>query len=165
MPDLLRAFLRPDEIDQLQRLAEAARTWTPGRQGTGYDISSLTDLAPSSLGSRDAPPPSLDALPPAIARALAQLGTPYEQRWDAYLIRYRDGAYVPPHIDPAQHGRRHRRLNAMVVQAAGGGELRIGGALVALEPGDAVVFYPDQEVHEVAPVAGTRLLLSVGALL
>jgi len=150
MPDLLRAFLLPAELDELGRLAAAPRTWTPGRQGTGYDISPLKDLAPPL---------------PAVARALAHLGTPYEQHWDAYLIRYRDGAYIPPHVDPAQHGRRHRRLNALVMQAAGGGELRIGGQLVALELGDAVVFYPDQEVHEVAPVAGTRLLLSVGALL
>jgi hypothetical protein len=148
MPDLLRAFLSPGELDELGRLALAPRTWTPGRQGTGYDISSL----------REAPPP-------AVARALAHLGTPHEQSWDAYLIRYRDGAYVPPHLDPAQHGRRHRRLNAMITQATGGGELRIGGAPIALDPGDAVLFYPDHERHEVAPVAGTRLLFSVGAWL
>ena len=193
MPQIVPAFLLPTELDELQRLAEAPRAWTPGRQGTGYDISSLKNLAvppaaaalppaaaalppaaaslaaaPTSApaappgGASLAPPPTPAAPLPAITRALSHLGTPHEQLWDAYLIRYRDGAYVPPHIDPAEPGRRHRRLNAMLSQATGGGALRIGGALVALSPGDAVVFYSDQEVHEVTRVTGTRLLFSVG---
>lgn len=165
MADVLRAFLSPGEVDELRRLGEAAGGWTPGRQGTGYDILPIRDLAPPSPGGVPSPSLSGDAPPPPIARALARLGTPYEDRWDAYLIRYRDGAYIPPHVDQAQHDRRHRRLNAMLVQASGGGELRIGGAPVALDVGDAVVFYPDREVHEVATVSGTRLLFSVGAWL
>ena len=156
MPEILHAFLLPAEIDALLRLADGPRAWTLGRQGTGYDISSLKGLAPPA-----APAAGL----PAIARAISHLGTPHEQYWDAYLIRYRDGAYVPPHVDPAQPGRRHRRLNAMLSQPAGGGDLRIGGQPIALSPGDAVVFYSDQEVHEVAPVTGTRLLFSVGVWL
>jgi hypothetical protein len=32
-----------------------------------------------------------------------------------------------------------------------------------LAVGDAVLFFPDQEVHEVTKVAGSRLLFSVGA--
>jgi predicted 2-oxoglutarate/Fe(II)-dependent dioxygenase YbiX len=143
---LVPAFLSPDELADLRRRAEVAGAWTPGRQGTGYDI----------LPLRAEPIP-------AIARALALLGTPFEQYWDAYLIRYLDGAHIPPHVDPAQHGRRHRRLNAMLTRATRGGELRIDGALVELELGDAVLFYPDEERHEVAPVVGTRLLFSVGA--
>ena len=193
MPEHLPAFLHPAEIDELLQLAAAPRAWTLGRQGTGYDISSIKDLAPdvpalaassaapalaapstaSALAVPSAalaalaapslsPPASLAARLPAIARAISHLGTPHEHHWDAYLIRYRDGAYVPPHVDPAQPGRRHRRLNAMLSPAAGGGELRIGGQLVALSPGDAVLFYSDQEVHEVAPVTGTRLVFSVG---
>jgi hypothetical protein len=191
MPEHLPAFLRPAEIDALLRLADAPRAWTPGRQGTGYDISSIKDLAPPDAPALAVPSaalaaPALAALSaataataalapstaastaaglPAIARAISHLGTPHEHYWDAYLIRYRDGAYVPPHVDPAQPGRRHRRLNAMLSQAAGGGELRIGGQLIALSPGDAVLFYSDQEVHEVAPVTGTRLLFSVGVWL
>jgi len=193
MPEHLPAFLHPAEIDELLQLAAAPRAWTLGRQGTGYDISSIKDLAPdvpalaassaapalaapstaSALAVPSAalaalaapslsPPASLAARLPAIARAISHLGTPHEHHWDAYLIRYREGAYVPPHVDPAQPGRRHRRLNAMLSPAAGGGELRIGGQLVALSPGDAVLFYSDQEVHEVAPVTGTRLVFSVG---
>jgi len=211
MPEHLPAFLHPAEIDELLQLAAAPRAWTLGRQGTGYDISSIKDLAPdvpalaassaapalaassaapalaassaapalaapstaSALAVPSAalaalaapslsPPASLAARLPAIARAISHLGTPHEHHWDAYLIRYREGAYVPPHVDPAQPGRRHRRLNAMLSPAAGSGELRIGGQLVALSPGDAVLFYSDQEVHEVAPVTGTRLVFSVG---
>jgi hypothetical protein len=41
MPEVVRAFLSPDELEQLLGLAAAARDWTPGRQDTGYDISPL----------------------------------------------------------------------------------------------------------------------------
>lgn len=146
MPELVPAFLSSAERSELLRLSDTPLPWTLGRQGTGYEIASL----------RDAPPP-------AVSRALALLGATGD-RWDAYFLRYRDGAFVPPHLDPAQPGLRHRRLNALLSQAAAGGELHISGAAISLAPGDAVIFYPDSELHEVAPVAGTRLLLSVGAL-
>jgi Rps23 Pro-64 3,4-dihydroxylase Tpa1-like proline 4-hydroxylase len=98
-----------------------------------------------------------------VARGLAHVGTPFEDYWDAYFIRYLDGAYIPPHTDPAEHGRTHRRINAVLAQAASGGELRIGGETIALRVGDAVVFSPDRDVHEVTRVRGPRLLFSVGA--
>ena len=98
-----------------------------------------------------------------IERALARIGTPYEDYWDVYLIRYRDGSHIPPHTDDAQHGRRHRRLNALLERATAGGELTIAGARIELAIGDAVLFEPDREVHDVARVVGSRLLFSVGA--
>ena len=51
----------------------------------------------------------------------------------------------------------------MLTQAASGGELLIDGELVTLAVGDAVLFHPDAEVHEVTKVGGPRLLFSVGA--
>jgi predicted 2-oxoglutarate/Fe(II)-dependent dioxygenase YbiX len=147
MPEILRAFLALDEVASLRTLADAPG-WLAGRQGTGYEKLPLRDThTKHSL----------------VVRALAKLGEPYENYWDAYLIRYLDGAHLPDHVDAAEHGRRHRRINAVLAQPRVGGELWIDNVLVELEVGDAVLFEPDREVHRVSPVVGTRLLFSVGA--
>lgn len=149
MPELLHQFLSPAEVIELQAMAAAATDgWAPGRQATGYDILPLRARLPGSL---------------VLARALAKIGTPFEDYWDAYFIRYLEGARIPPHVDPALHGKHHRRLNAVLTQAASGGELFVAGVRVDLAVGDAVLFSPDRETHEVTAVGGSRLLLSVGA--
>lgn len=145
MAQLLPAFLSIAEIAAL-RAHETDAGWKPGRQGTGYDILPLPRVREG-----------------VVARALLPIGTPFEDYWDVYLIRYLDGAHIPPHCDEAQHGRRHRRLNALLAAPAAGGELTVAGTRIELAPGDAVLFEPDREVHEVARVVGYRLLFSVGA--
>jgi predicted 2-oxoglutarate/Fe(II)-dependent dioxygenase YbiX len=50
-------------------------------------------------------------------------------------------------------------------QAASGGELFVAGVRVDLAVGDAVLFSPDRETHEVTAVGGSRSLFSVGAWL
>ncbi len=149
MAELLRGFLSPTEVADLHARAQTADGWTAGRQHTGYDILPLR--------------PELTAASPLVARALAQIGTPFEDYWDVYFIRYQDGAHIPPHTDAAQHGKRHRRINAVITQAPSGGELLIDGVMITLAVGDAVLFHPDAEVHEVTKVGGPRLLFSVGA--
>lgn len=153
MAQLLPLFLSTAEVADLcaQAAAAAETSWAPGRQHTGYDILPLR--------------PAQGLTSPLIARAIAQLGAPFGDHWDAYFLRYLDGAHIPPHTDPAQHGRRHRRLNAVLAQATRGGELTISGVHVPLAVGDAIVFDPDRDVHEVSAVVGTRLLFSVGALI
>src|SRR5262245_56333666 len=136
MADVLPGFLSAQEVAELCDRAADADGWTPGRQGSGYDILPLKRILPDGPGS-------------LIARSLALLGTPFENYWDAYLIRYRDGAYIAEHVDDAQHGKRHRRLNAVLALPGRGGELRIDGALIELAVGDAVRFFPDREVHAV----------------
>jgi hypothetical protein len=148
MADVLASFLSDDEVAALRALAVTPDGWKPGRQHSGYDILPLR-------GRLD-----VEAL---AGRALAQIGTPFEDYWDVYLIRYADGAHIPPHVDEAQHGKRHRRINAVLTAADAGGELWIDGAKIDLAVGDAVRFYSDREVHEVTQVRGSRLLFSVGA--
>jgi predicted 2-oxoglutarate/Fe(II)-dependent dioxygenase YbiX len=150
MADVLPVFLSAPEVAELRERGSAADGWTPGRQGTGYEILPLKGVLPAGPGS-------------LIARALGQLGTPFEDYWDVYLIRYRDGNHIASHVDDAQHGKRHRRINAVLTAADGGGELWIDGRRIELAVGDAVRFYPDRERHAVTPVVGTRLLFSVGA--
>lgn len=147
--DVLPAFLSAVEIAELRARAAVADGWTPGRQGTGYDILPLKQVLPGA-GT-------------LVTRSLARLGTPFEDYWDVYLIRYLEGSHIARHVDDAQHGKRHRRINALVTPPAGGGALWIDGRLIELAVGDAVRFYPDREVHEVTPVVGSRLLFSVGA--
>jgi len=155
MPVLIPSFLSAIETAALRAHA-TSDGWTAGRQGTGYDILPLRDVAAfSSLVAR--------GRAGARARGLAKLGTPFEDCWDTYLIRYQDGSSIPAHTDAAQHGRRHRRINAVLEHAARGGELFVDGAKIELAVGDAVLFFPDQEVHEVTIVSGQRLMFSVGA--
>jgi hypothetical protein len=87
------------------------------------------------------------------------------QLWDAWLLRYPDGAHIAAHTDPAMDGHRHVRLNALLQAPVEGGELTLGGEVVVLEVGDAIVFAPDAQAHAVSRVRGERLLLSVGAWL
>jgi hypothetical protein len=143
--NVLRGFASAREIDELRGYANRDG-WRAGRQGTGYETLSLRDVPH-----------------PIVARALALIGEPFEDFWDVYLIRYNDGAHIPDHVDEAQHGRQHRRLNVLLEEARAGGELRIAGAIVELSVGDAVLFDPDRDVHTVSRVEGTRMLFSVGA--
>lgn len=151
MAEVLRGFLSSTDVAELNARAQTAHGWIAGRQHTGYDIRPLR--------------PELAATSPLVARALAKIGTPFEDYWDVYFIRYSDGAHIPPHTDPARHGKHHRRVNAVLTQAPSGGEFLVDGATVTLGVGDAVMFQPDTEVHEVTKVGGARLLFSVGAWL
>ena len=141
---LLRGFLSPVEVAELGALDGE---WLPGRQGTGYDKLPLRERLADH---------------PAVLRARTVL-VPHEDLWDVYVIRYLDGAHVPDHVDAAEAGKRHLRINAILGAPKSGGELRIGGVLVELSIGDAVLFEPDREVHHVTPVVGTRVVFSVGA--
>jgi predicted 2-oxoglutarate/Fe(II)-dependent dioxygenase YbiX len=150
MADVLPGFLSAHEIAELRARAGEPDRWKPGRQGTGYDIQPLRGELPEGAGT-------------LVGRTLAQLGTPFGDYWDVYLIRYGDGSHIHKHVDDAQHGKRHRRINAVLTSATAGGELWIDDQRIDLAVGDAVRFFPDREVHEVTRVGGTRLLFSVGA--
>lgn len=146
--NIVRGFLSATELAMLRTLGEFKHGWVTGRQATGYQNLPLRPAFSSHT---------------LVQRALAMIGPPYEDYWDAYVIRYLDGNFIPDHTDAAQQGRRHRRINAVIALPASGGELAIDDVVVDLAVGDAVVFEPDREIHRVSPVVGTRLVFSVGA--
>ena len=146
---LILDFLTPANIDFIRARADAESGWTRGRQGTGYEVLYVKD------------DPDFSGL---IQRAIFHLGPYFEDFYDAYLIRYQEGDFIPLHKDEAAFfGKRHHRINAMVTCADAGGDLYIDGKLIEFPLGAAVDFLPDEEEHEVTPVVrGRRLLLSVG---
>lgn len=139
-------------------IAEVER-FQGGRQAGGYSKLALDRGSDAWLAelvarcrARLAPLPS------------AELGREEWVGFDAWLLRYDVGAFIPPHVDPPlAHGNRHLRLNAIAVRPQRGGELQLDGEHVSLDAGDAVVFRPDRSAHAVSIVEGSpRLVLSVG---
>lgn len=83
---------------------------------------------------------------------------------DIHLIRYRAGAYVDWHKDPAPIGWRHYRLNVFLKQARDGGRFVCQGEPILDWP-RLQLFRPDIQAHKVTRVhRGTRYVLSVGWL-
>lgn len=148
---MLIGFLRDEDRALIRKIvSERDDQFVPGRQGTGYD----------KLDVRSDP-----QLRDLIDRSLWALGYDAEQlHWDAWVLRYKEGASIPPHTDEAGvFGMRHHRLNAMVQAADLGGKLFMEKQGVAFPDGWALVFVPDVIEHAVTEVAeGTRLIWSVG---
>lgn len=87
--------------------------------------------------------------------------------WDSFLLVFPSGTSCPEHVDKPERreqlGRRQERLNILLQAPASGGELYIQGNHVPLRQGDACLFHPGVQLHEVRPVLGERLVLSFGA--
>lgn len=85
-------------------------------------------------------------------------------RWpllfDCYLLRFPQGAEIPPHTDPVTNGR-HFRLNVVLKQARRGGDFVCATPLH--ESARIKFFRPDACEHSVTRVEeGARYLLSIG---
>ncbi len=161
-PRGLHRFL--DEPDRQHWLSVAQSTelverWVPGRQGSGYlKLDLLEALAESALDA------DRSFVQDQLASARAGHCVDSSNGWDAYLLRYGDGAYVPDHRDPTTEFS-HLRLNALLQEASGGtGVLYLNGEAFELACGDAVLFRPDVIPHRVSRVEGERLVLSVGCV-
>jgi hypothetical protein len=86
--------------------------------------------------------------------------SPVPVPFDLYLLRYRVGAGIPPHVDPVD-GRRHYRINIVLREAERGGCFSCVAPI--FETRRIKVFRPDVSEHAVSTVeAGTRLVLSLG---
>jgi hypothetical protein len=147
-------FLSPFEIAVLANLSVGeTHLWERGRQETGYEKLDLRSLATQDIVYKN-----------LADRALALIGAPHDNHWDMWLLRYPDGAHIPPHRDEAAvFGLHHRRLNALVQAPRAGGDLWMNGTVVPLTVGNGVLFYPDRVEHAVSQVTGTRAVFSVGA--
>ncbi len=135
-----------------EAFADHNAVWTKGRQGTGYEICSIKHEA------------ELKKIIEELSKLVRAETT--GDHWDAYFIRYTNGTFVPKHKDEASiFGMRHKRLNIILQNPESGGEFYAQGVNVPkiIPEGDAYLFYPDEHEHEVTPVVGTRLILSIGA--
>jgi hypothetical protein len=84
-------------------------------------------------------------------------------RFDSYLIRYPEGASIPPHVDPVQQGR-HYRLNVILKSPRAGGEFVCANPIFATRR--IKLFRPDACEHSVTRVeGGRRYVLSLGWVL
>ena len=85
------------------------------------------------------------------------------RRFDAYLLRFPSGSYLPPHTDELDDAG-HLRLNLVLRPARRGGEFICQGAI--LDRPRIKLFRSDLHTHRVTPVeAGTRWVLSLGLAL
>ena len=91
------------------------------------------------------------------------LTLPWPLPFDSYLIRYPEGSGVPPHTDPASHGR-HYRLNIILKSPRSGGEFICANPIYSSKR--IKLFRPDICEHSVTPVCGgSRYVLSIGWVL
>lgn len=90
--------------------------------------------------------------------------SPFPLPFDVYLLRFREGAYVDWHRDPAPPGKQHWRLNVFLRKALEGGQFLRRGSMP--DPWAWYqLFRPDIQEHSVTPVVrGTRYVLSIGWL-
>jgi hypothetical protein len=85
---------------------------------------------------------------------------PWPIPFDCYLIRYPEGAEIPPHVDPVAKGR-HYRLNVVIRRSPSGGEFACADPLYSSPR--VKFFRPDVSTHSVTRVeGGPRYVFSVG---
>lgn len=83
--------------------------------------------------------------------------------FDSYLIRYPEGAEIPPHTDPVGSGR-HFRLNIVLKSPRSGGEFVCAAPI--FQTRRVKFFRPDACEHSVTRVVGgSRYVLSLGWVL
>ncbi len=83
--------------------------------------------------------------------------------FDGYLIRYPEGAEIPPHTDPVKAGK-HYRLNLVLKSPKSGGEFVCATPIYASKR--IKLFRPDACEHSVTRVVGgSRYVLSLGWVL
>ena len=86
----------------------------------------------------------------------------YPLPFDAYLLRYREGTYIPPHQDPVDNAR-HYRLNVILKNSAMGGEFICNKVIWSTSR--IKLFRSDISIHSVSRVdKGTRYVLRIGWL-
>lgn len=153
--------LTRDEVACFLDLATTSLKWELGRQNGGYykaDISMRARMRG----------PSEDLVRDTVFRAFYALDQSERviltENWDAWLIFYPPGSFIPWHHDEVTTGR-HIRFNATIKAAEDGGGLCIEGEEGPIRPavGDALIFCSSEKKHKVKTVTrGSQLVLSIG---
>ena len=82
-------------------------------------------------------------------------------KFDCYILRYKIGSFIPPHIDKVNSDEKHYRLNIVIWPAKKGGELNCEKSIFRVGPIN--FFRPDLYIHSVSKVEeGVRYVLSIG---
>lgn len=93
------------------------------------------------------------------AKMLLGTGT-WPLPFDLYLLRFREGHEIPPHVDQVDHGD-HYRANLILKAPKVGGEFRCDAPIH--DGARLKVFRPDTVEHAVTRIEkGSRYVLSVG---
>lgn len=80
--------------------------------------------------------------------------------FDSYILRFREGTEIKPHVDPVQE-KKHYRLNIVIWKAKEGGEFVCRDPI--FETARIKLFRPDISEHSVTKVTkGIRYVLSIG---
>ena len=80
--------------------------------------------------------------------------------FDLYLLRFREGQGIPPHVDHVSQGK-HYRLNMVIKKAKSGGDFHCETPI--FETSRIKLFRSDISRHSVDPVTkGSRYVLSLG---
>ncbi|MGF2687288.1 2OG-Fe(II) oxygenase [Marinobacter halodurans] len=80
--------------------------------------------------------------------------------FDVYLLRFREGQGIPPHVDQVNSGE-HYRFNLVLKQPKSGGHFRCSNPI--FESSRIKLFRSDISEHSVTPVKqGSRYVLSIG---
>ena len=88
------------------------------------------------------------------------LGSKWPIPFDFYILRFKEGAEIPPHTDKVTAGN-HYRLNVVIKKARSGGEFLCSSPI--FESSRVKYFRPDLSEHSVSKVvSGTRYVLSLG---
>lgn len=151
---LVSNFLKSHEIDYLANLAIDLNNWTAGPEGK-YLKSDLFTLfrIPGSV---------VCDLVERAAIDYVNAKLPVENI-DVSLIRMDEGNYISPHRDPgARPEILTTRLHAVIKSATRGGVFKVAKTSFGLGVGNAIMFSPDLYIHEVTPVKGQYLVLSIG---
>lgn len=88
------------------------------------------------------------------------LGSDWPIPFDCYLLRFKPGAEIAPHVDKVESGR-HFRLNIVLKQAKQGGDFHCQSTIYRSTR--IFLFRPDVAEHRVSKVtSGTLYVLSIG---
>lgn len=84
--------------------------------------------------------------------------------FDLYLLRFKEGSYIPEHTDPCKNGYKHYRFNFIIKKSLFGGDFISENYIFNFSR--LKFFRPDLYKHSVTQVkGGSRYVLSLGFLI